>query len=85
MSLPIVLSTEIVNVENTEEVILQQPKIALNLFRANCEDSDSEELEIEINHSQSPMSQYHIEPKMNLIVKDDESSSCAEKKTWASM
>lgn len=49
MSLPIEFATA--NVENTEELVLQQPKTALNLFNANCEDSDSEELEIELSHS----------------------------------
>ena len=80
MSLPIEFYTE-----NTDEPIVQQPKIALNLMQANYEDSDSEELEIEMMASKSPMSQYHFEPTMNLIVKDDETSSCAEKKTLASV
>lgn len=49
MSLPIVFATtNIEKVENTEELVLQQPKTALNLFNANCVDSDSE---IELSHS----------------------------------
>ena len=72
------------NIESTDEVVLQQPKIALNFVSSTNEDSDSEELEIEPMHICRPMTQLGFEAMTNLIVDNDDDTDCAEKILWGS-
>lgn len=72
--------------KNIDQIVPQQPKMALNFVRLTIEDSDSEELEVEPMHSCSPMSELGFEVKSNSIVvgEDNTETDSAERKTRGS-